>query len=316
MNKLKALIENAQTIAILGHISEDADSVGSCLAMCEALKNLGKAAVLYLSEPLEKRLSFIDEEMTVYSGEAKEYDLVICIDCGDIGRLGARRAIFDKAAHTANIDHHYTNTNFAEYNLVDADASAAGEILYPLFKKLGFEITASMAKNLYMAIASDTGSFKYSNVKPQTFEIAAALISHGIDHAEISRRLFDTESLEMLRFRGYLMHRVECFANGRLALVSVDEETFARFGISEKDMGDIVNIPRVVEGVSAAVALRCTADGRIKVSFRSNGGINVGEIALKFGGGGHEMAAGATLTLSLDEAKQQVIQAVEEVLNG
>lgn len=315
MKKLSEVIQKSNRIAILGHISEDADSVGSSLAMKRVLNNMGKKADVIFSAPLEKRLGFIGAEGLFLDDVKGEYDLCICLDCGDAGRLGERKDVFDSAKATVSIDHHITNTNFADINYVVADACATGEILFDVFGAIGAEIDKKTAEYLFIAIASDSGSFKYSNVSPKTMRIAAELLEKGIDNAYISRMLFDTETEKAMRFKGVLMSRVETYIDTKLSLIAVEKDDFTKYGVDEKDMGDIVNIARMVDGCEIAVSIRETAD-KIKLSFRSNGKYDVGALAQKFGGGGHRMASGASVAnMSFEETKDKVIKICGELLD-
>ena len=316
MNKVIELINNAETVAILGHESEDADSVGSCYAMCLALTAMGKKADCWFSDEIEPHIAFMGKNYTVYSGqELPEYDLCLCIDCGDKKRIGARVAVFDKANHTACIDHHETNTGFTEADYIEPYAAAAAEILYKLFMKMGIDMTAEIAKNLYIGISADTGSFKYSNVSPETMEIAAQLLKFDINHAEIARLLYDTLTPKVMKFEGYVMSNIESFCEGKLCIFRADKTLMEQFGVNERDIGDIVNIPRKCTGCEIAVSIRETAD-IIKVSLRSNGDISVAEIAAQFGGGGHAKAAGfSRKDMTLDEIKDRIIKACEVALS-
>lgn len=315
MKELINLLKNAESVAILGHISEDADSVGSSAAMQRVLLRLGKRADVYFSAPLEKRLDFMNAK-GIYSGEAEcEYDLCLCLDCADIERLGDRKSVFYSAKKTACVDHHMTNTKFADANYVLPDAAATGEILFDVIKELGVEIDKEIAEYLFIAIASDTGSFKYSNVSPKTMRIAAELIETGIDNAYISRMLFDTENEKAMKLKGMLMMNVETCFGGKLAMICVDKAQLSSYDVEEKDLSDIVNIARTVAGCEIAVSVRELED-KVKVSFRSNGRYDVGRLAQKLGGGGHEMASGASDSeLSYAEMKRKVIEICGELLD-
>ena len=309
MNDIVRLINEANKIAILTHISEDADAVGTASALSEALSDLGKHADIYISEPLEDRLAFMNVCAHVYDGAAEEYDLCICVDCADLKRLGDRIGIFNSAKHTVSIDHHMTNDGYAEANLVNGDASAAAEVLYGLLRHMNITITPKIAFYLYTAIASDSGCFKYSSVSPSTMRIAADLLEAGIDNAYICRMLFDTEKKEVMQLEGYLMQNIEEYAGGKICVVSLSAETANKFGVEEKNTGDIVNIPRRSEGCEIAVSVR-EAKGKIKISLRSNGICDVAKTATCFGGGGHKRAAGITLeNIGLEEAKRRIAEA-------
>ena len=316
MKDIIRLINAASNIVILGHISEDADSVGSCLAMQCALERLGKNAVIYYSGELEHRLEFMHPRGKYYSGETDKYDLCLCIDCGDIGRLGERKALFDAAEHTASVDHHVTNTYFAEANYVVADACAAGEILYDVICGLGAVVDREIAEYLFIAIASDSGSFKYSNVSPNTMRIAAKLLETGIDNAYLSRMLFDTETEKAMHFKGYTMSRVKTYCGGAISMIAVTKNELEKFGINERDTGDMVNTARMIEGAEIAVSVR-EAEDKIKLSFRSNGKYDVGALAQQFGGGGHKMASGAAVSgVGFEKFCSEVIKKCEEMLDG
>lgn len=317
MNNLIDLIKKADTIAILGHDSEDADSVGSCYALKVALVSIGKKAECYFSDIPELRLAFMGQNYVLFDEKnVPEADLCLCVDCADILRLGKRKAIFDNTKHTACVDHHETNAGFAEVNYIDEKAPAAGEIIYELLSEMGVRISCEIAKNLYTAISSDTGSFKYSNVRPRTMEIVSELLKLDIDHAKIARYLYDTEPLSVMKFKGEIMNNIEQYFEGKLNIVIATTELLSKYSVKEKDSGDIVNIPRAVEGCEIAVSVRET-DEKIKISFRSNGKYNVSEIAGHFGGGGHAMAAGATqFGKTIEDVKKEVIKVCEEVLNG
>lgn len=317
MKKIIDLINESENICILAHESEDADAIGSSYALKLALCSMGKNVVVYLSEPIKNSLSFMGNDYNLYDeNDVKEFDLCICLDCADIFRLGVRRSIFDKAKGTICIDHHETNKGFADENYVEATAPATGEIIYNLLGKMDVEITRDIARQLYCAISTDTGSFKYSNVRPSTMYICGKLLEKDIDHAELTKLLYDTEELGALKFKGMLMENIMQYADGKLCIVCVKENALEKYGITERDTGDVVNIPRAVRGCEVAVSVR-EADDKIKLSFRSNGKYSVSKIAEKFSGGGHKMAAGASVIgKTIEEVLKEVVKVCEEVIDG
>lgn len=317
MKSVIELIKKAESIVILAHDNEDADAIGSSYAVRDALISMGKKATVYLSCEIVGYLSFMGTDYCLLDeNNIPEADLCLCLDCADIDRIGKRRVIFDNAKHTACIDHHRTNPGFAEANYIEADSPATGEIIYNMLVEMGEEITQEIAKNLYAAISTDTGSFQYSNVRPSTMLIIAELLKKDIDHAEISRLLYDTKEIGVIKFKGHLMQNIQSYLGGKLNIVCVKKAELSEYGIAERDANDVVNIPRAVKGCEIAVSIR--EDGeKIKLSFRSNGKYSVSEIAEHFGGGGHTMAAGAAQSgKSLDEVKREVIRVCEEVING
>lgn len=309
MENVIETIKQAKSVAVMAHISEDPDAIGSCLAMAHVLEMMGKNAVCYFSEAIDKTFDFLHPNYKVYpTGQEILHDLCIVLDCGDLDRLGERTELFTKAERTVNIDHHYTNPGFADANYIDADASSTGEMLWRLFQKMHVPIDVDTARYLYLAIAADTGSFQYSNVSPETMRVAADLLEQPIDHARIAKALFGTESLCMMRLKADIMGHIQSFYDGKLALVTVEEKQLQKYGVEERTTGSLVNIPRRVEGTQIAVCLK-EKDGKVKLSMRSGGEVNVAEIAAQFSGGGHKMAAGGILDCSLKEAVDRVVKA-------
>lgn len=308
-------INKAENIVVTAHISEDADACGSVFALGTALKNAGKKVTVYLSGEPEERLKFLRYEYAVFDeGASVPQDLVICLDSADLGRLGTRKELLEKSL-SISIDHHCTNTNYADINYVEGGASSTGELIYILLKEMGTEITREIAEFLYVSISGDTGSFKYSCTSARTMRIAADLLETGIDHAELARRLYETEKIETVRLKGYIMSNILSFFGGKLRMAVLDKDTFERFGVLEKNAGDIVNIPRMIEGTEIAVSVRETPE-KIKISFRSNGKYNVSDIAANFGGGGHVMAAGASVSdMTLKEVCEKVKEYVGVCIN-
>lgn len=301
-------IKESTNIAVMAHINEDGDALGSVFALCRVLKNMNKQAICFLDKEPEKRLDFLDGEYKLYNGEGNVFDLCIVLDCADVERIGeARMELFENAKSKICIDHHATNKGYADINIIEPKKSSAAEVLFGVLKRCGFLIDDYAAKCLYTGIASDSGGFKYSNTSSETMRIAAELMEYKFDHAEILRLLFDTESIENIKLKGYVMNNIESFEDGKIQLVSTDEEILSSFGVNENDVSDLVNIPRTVKGCEIAVELK-KRNGRIRLSLRSNR-INVSEIAQKFGGGGHKLAAGAEICAdTMENAKKMVIK--------
>ena len=316
MDKIIQLIKNSKKVVVLGHIDEDSDSLGSTLAMCEMLKNMGKEAILFLSGEPEHRLKFLIPECNYYddSLNTDDYDLLICIDTADAKRLGKRAVLLDKIKPSVNIDHHFTNTNYADYNLVDGNMSSASEMVYDLICQTGAQITKTMAEYLYCGIMGDTGCLKYNSATSRTAFVISELMKKGIDHADIARRIFDTDTFDVIKLKGYIINNLESYYNGEVTICAIDGKIFEKYGVSERDCGDIVNIPRSVEGTQIAVSIRDVGD-KIKISFRSNGKYNVSDIAKNFSGGGHVMSAGATICgCGIDEAKKMIVDVIGNYL--
>ena len=318
---MRAVIDKilqCKSAAVLAHVNEDPDALGSGFAMSAMLRKMGKKAVFYISDEIESSLKFIGNEYKVYKDEndIEDHDLCICLDCGDINRLAERKNIFKKIKNSVNIDHHYTNPGFADVNYVDGKAAATAQILFKIFKEMSWELNDEIARYLYIALASDTGCFKYSNVSPETMHIAGDLLEYGFDHDEVCRLLFDTYTLDTMKLKAQVMADIHPYDNGRISLISISRESYEHFGLTDKDVSTFIDIPRSVKGAEIAVCLKQQRDGKIRVNLRSNGDANVAEIAAYFGGGGHIKAAGATISnKTLEEAEKCVVAECEKAIS-
>ncbi len=318
MKEVLDKILKSKSAAVLPHVNEDPDALGSCFAFCEAMKMLGKEAVVYVEEEPQKRFAFLGGDYEVYDPARKyKHDLCVCLDCGDMERLGNRAALFEAAERTVNIDHHFTNTSFAQVNYVEGKASATGEILCMLLPMLTGRINDKIARYLYAAICADTGCFKFSSVCAKTMRLAADLLEYDFDHAEIARALFDSDSLEVVKFKAHLMSNIESYAGGLVKSINLSEDLYEKYNIPPSEVPNVVDIPRRVAGTEVALCFKPKENG-IGVNFRSNSYVDVAAIACKFGGGGHERAAGCTVRGgSMEEVKRAVTEeCIKAVNNG
>ncbi len=310
------IIKAAKSVAILPHINADGDAIASCKAMAAVLEIMGKECVIYSEETVEPRLSFLSDGITVYDGENTHYDLCLVLDCGDLDRIGERLPLLESADHVINIDHHKTNTMFGEVNIVDPKACATGEILVSVIDEMGIDFTADIARYLYVAICSDSGCFKYSSVTADTLRRTARLLDTGFDHSEITHILFDESPLNVVLMRADVTQNIHSYAGGRLRIVTADESLAEKYDLETDEVQGLVEIPRKVKGTEIAVAIK-DIDGKITASFRANNDIDVAEISMVFGGGGHSKAAGCRINAeSLEKAEKMIadecIKAIEK----
>ncbi len=296
LKKIAEAISKADNIALLPHISADGDAIGSSLALAIVLSGTGKKVSVLVEESIPQTYCFLPgkELSCIYSGQDMQYDMAIALDCGDIGRLGSRRAIFDKAPITANIDHHPTNNGFALHDHVNTSASATGEIIFRLLEQMDIKPDKDAAICLYTAITSDTGGFRYSNTTPETLIICSELLKTGVDSAEISKSIFETTTLGRVKLTGEAINSLKLYESGKIAVMILSQEALKRSGASEDDNDGIINTARNIRGVEAAAVLREMDNGDIKVSLRSNDYVDVSVIARRHNGGGHKRAAGFT----------------------
>lgn len=310
--KLKNMVENAEKIAIFTHENPDGDALGSSYAFALGLLWLGKKANVFLGDFKKNTKEYREicgKEM-LSDITPDECDLKIALDCADEGRVVLGGAEFSGV--TAAVDHHVTHKPYAKETVV-IDAPATGEIVFDILTRWGVEITPEIASNIYIAIACDTGNFKYSSTTPKTHRVIAELIEYGADFAKISRELFYKLSREYLTLYKIALERLEFFADKKACVMYISDEDFEVAGLDENESGDIVTLPSKIIGVEAGVFIRNRGNG-YKVSLRSNEYVNVSEIAVSFGGGGHIRAAGFSSELPLDELKKQVCSKIENAL--
>lgn len=316
MNRIIEEIKKAKKIAILPHVSADGDSIGSSLALYLSLKKIGINSDVITEEPISHNYSFLEgsKEAIVYTNNNTKYDTAIAIDCGDKERLAQRNEIFENATITINIDHHPTNKEFAIYNNIDVSVSSVGEIIYQIIKLMGTDIDKCIAEALYVAIATDTGGFRYSNTTSVTHQIIGDLINSGVNVADISQRIFDTVSLEKAKLTAAAISSIEILEKGKIAYITISKDVFKKTGANEEDFDGLADIGRNIEGVEVAVSFRQLNDKETKINFRSKTYVDVATIACLYKGGGHHRAAGATVNASIDELKKLVLKDLVEVL--
>ncbi len=300
-------IKNAQDIALISHVSPDPDTLGSCFALKRALEKSGKKVTVYADAPYPAYLSFLYDEYTVYSAPA-EHTLCMSVDCGDLGRIGERAALLEAAQVSVNIDHHPTNTNFAQLNFVLPKAAATAEIVDLLLCALEVEMDPIIATRLYAALTGDTGSFRYSNTTPATMHLAAKLLDYGVDNWFINKTIFEDMSLEILKLRGALASEMRVLKGGKVCAVVLTQAMCTQYGVDSADVENIVNIPRSVSGCEIAASFK-ESDGKVKISLRSSSYADVSAIAVSFGGGGHKRAAGFVLEGNMEEVVARVLDA-------
>jgi phosphoesterase RecJ-like protein len=250
----------------------------------------------------------------VWSTAPRAFDVLVLTDCPNPDRTeGLLAGTRGPSSHVLNIDHHPDNRRYGTENWIDPSAAATGEMVFDLIQALGGPLTAEVALNLFTAVHTDTGSFRYSNTTPRTFRIAGQLTAAGADPSLVSDRLYQRRAPDALITLGRVLSRVRVGDDGRVAWLTVPRGLCSEAFMAAEDL---VTYPRSIEGVEVAVLLREQEEGVVKASLRGKGRVHVNRIAHRFGGGGHENAAGCTLHGTLDEATAVLLEAVRGALNG
>lgn len=291
--KMHELTAGAGSIVILGHVHPDGDCVGSCLALYNYLKDtIPEIPVKVYLEDFSKDFRFLSgaAEISQNFEEDIAYDLCICLDSADSGRLGGAVRYLDSASRSVCIDHHVTNPGFADVNIVRAEASSACEVLYELLDPE--RITRRTAECLYFGIVHDTGVFRYASTSERTMQIAGQMLSRGVDAAKIIDDTFFRKSFVQNQLLGQALLQARLFCGGRMIASVVQWEDLGRFGADIKDTDGIIDQLRITGGVELAMLVYAVSEKQYKISLRSNKIVDVSRIAAEYNGGGHVRAAG------------------------
>lgn len=306
-------INKASSIVILTHENPDGDAVGTGLALYNALKKYGKNPDIIIPE-YPQVFEFLPCASEIKKeSDIEKYDLAISVDCSTIKMLNGFSKYFENANVRISIDHHSTNTMFGDINFVNPDAPACSQIMIFILEHFGIEITQDIGTCLLTGIITDTGGFKYSGVTAETFEFVAWLLNKGINVSKIYRRVLQIKTKAHFELNKIANNRLEFFENGKVAYTYITMEDEESVNAQSGDHEGIVENGRDIEGVEVSIFVRQTEKG-YKVSMRSNEYVNVADVCLIFGGGGHPRAAGITMQGTLDQIKEKLLYQVKAQL--
>lgn len=299
------------------HVNPDGDGIGSEMALHHYLLSRGKCSAVVNPSPLPVRYRFLDpdEEILVYPGGnasrlLAQADVILITDNSNWGRLAAmERPVRDSGAMKVVIDHHRANHGFADLDIVVQDASATGEVVYDLLEELGAEVTPRIAQSLYVAIATDTGSFRYSNTTPRAHEIAGRLLQIGLDPEEIHGQIYGQEREARFRLLARALATLHLECDGRLAWFIITKEMLGECGAHYEDTEGFAELPRAISEVQMVLLFKELEDKRVKVSLRSTEPIDVNLFSRQFSGGGHKHAAGIVMDIGMDESINRILEA-------
>lgn len=310
LDEVLSFLKEHDNYTILTHASPDGDTIGSGYALCSVLRMMGKKANVKNPDEIPDKFSYFKDEIEHIDFEEQT---IISVDIADEALLGRLKDEYSGRIQLA-IDHHVSNTHFAERLYLDVSASAVCECIFDVVKGLGYSITVNIANALYTGIATDSGCFKYSNTTPKTHIIAAELVSLGIDFALINRLMFDTKSKSQLEIEKMAMASAEFAFDDRCIILTATKQMIEESGCSEQDMEGLAPIARCVEGVLVAVVIKEKEEGTFKVSLRTYPPVDASEICKNFGGGGHKAAAGCTLKGEVEDVKSAVKSVIGKAL--
>ena len=303
-----AYLSGQNRFAIVTHRRPDGDTLGTASLLCRGLRQLGKTAHILENPETTPKYTFLTDGLTKPAVEAG--DTVVSVDVASDTMLPQN--LVPGTRIDLRIDHHRTGDSFTCHELVDPISAACGQIVYSVLLEMGAVLDVPMANALYTAIATDTGCFRYANTQAETYEIAAACARVTNDLRELNHTLFDEISLARLRIQGWMAENARFLQSGKVCICAIPLEVEQRIGVTEDDMENISGFPRSIAGVKIAATLRQESAGKVKLSVRALPGYDTSAICAKFGGGGHRGAAGASMTMSMEDAVRAVIEAIPE----
>lgn len=308
-NETAAFLAGHDNYIILTHIRPDGDTIGCAAALCRGLRQLGKTAHVLENKGISDHFRWLHNGLT--TDTVGENDCIVSVDVASPGMLHEDFQVYLDRVQL-RIDHHGSATSFTPLELVDAGSAACAEIIYDLLLQMGVTLDADIAEAVYVGTSTDTGCFRYANTTAHTFATAAACASAGARIYQLNQDLFETNTLARLRMQGWIVDNMKLLRGGAMCVCAIPRSVEQSMGVTGDDMDNISSFPRTVAGVCMAATLREADNGDVKLSVRAIPGYDAAAVTVRFGGGGHKGAAGATMKLPLDQAAQAVEQAMLE----
>ncbi len=309
IKKCAALLREHNNILILTHAHPDGDTLGCGFGLCRALQKCGKRARVINADNVPPKYAYMQNGLN--DDNFKE-EYIVSVDVATENLLGSLAESYGGKINLC-IDHHGTNTEYAEYLLLE-ETAAACEIVYRVICELGVEIDKDIADCLYTGISTDTGCFRYASATPSTYRIAADLMELGADNGSINRIMFETKTKTYAHLERLALDGMKFYCGDRVAIITVTQEMYAKTGSNEQETEALAPLTRQIEGVEIGITIREKPDGTCKASIRTFEKINASDFAKSFGGGGHAQAAACRLNCSVEEAKNRLVEKCGEIL--
>jgi phosphoesterase RecJ-like protein len=316
VDELKSLCERNEEILIFGHKDADGDTLGCSLAFAEALRLRGKRVHVVIPPPLPEKYRWMPgfEQVREEPPMGSDIHLVLFFDAGNMERSGnAVHQIADQAT-IVTVDHHPSNSRFGDVNIIDPAAAAVGEMCLDMLEHFGWEVTPTMATNLYTALMTDTGGFRHENTTARALQSGARLAALGADPSYIATKVYKSRPLTTLKLSGLSMGSLRVELEGRLAWAKVTRSMLREAGAAMAEAEGIIDTLNSIEGLELAIMFKEVGSRLTKISVRSRGEVDSAALCARFGGGGHLRAAGAELPLPMDQATEAVLAAAREAV--
>ena len=316
LEKLRA----ARRVVIMSHVDPDGDALGTALGLASILGRTGQEVEVAMPGPVPRAYGFLAGADAVRGSVDEirlEPDLVVAVDASSASRVGDLAPLLGRGVPVVNIDHHADNSLFGDVNWIDPTAGAASLMICEMAIAAGLEIPPDAASALYVGVLTDTGRFTFANTDHRVLRAAAELVDRGADPHAIAQAVYEQHTVPSILLLGSALATLDLREDGRVACLHVTREMIREAGARQEDADGFSTHARALEGVLVGVFLRETEEGNVKISLRSNEGVEIDGVARRFGGGGHPRASGAKVPGPIEEAKEDVLRAVTELLfNG
>lgn len=318
VDRIIEAIKASETICIVGHVRPDGDCIGSQVGLSIALQNAGKKVTCWNQDPVPAKLAFLDPKKLVQPPEkGRQFDAVIATDCASLERLGTAAECINDRKVFINIDHHASNTRYADLNWIAAREPSTGELIFRLLKAANWPITPAISDCLFTAVSTDTGSFQYPTTRPATYHVAGELVKRGANLAKICDEVYQSYPLGRVRLLRHVYNKFRLTHNNQIAYFWLKKSDYSRTGTDPSDSEGLIDHIRAIEPVVVACVFEEIEPGLTRISLRSKSAkIDVNKIANMFGGGGHSAAAGARIAGTPLSVQRKVIAQLKKALNG
>jgi len=316
-NEVIELLKTKKSFHIVSHYNPDGDSIGSALALGTVLKYDDKHVEVFCLDPVPEKYTFLTNSSNVLN-DLSEIDpsgvILVVLDCSDISRTGLTEEHIDNYDLVINIDHHKTNEYFGDINLVVPEASATGEIIFEIIKQGNLLLNFEIAQALYVAISTDTGSFKFENTTSHTHEVIAEIMKYDIKHSQIAQQVFEEKPLPYFFLLKNALSSLEFWHGGKVSCITVSKELLNQIGANLEMLDGIVNYAKNIDTVEIGILFYIADKNEVKVGMRSKN-VDISIIAERFNGGGHARAAGFRAMKNYPDVKATTIQAASELID-
>jgi phosphoesterase RecJ-like protein len=318
VRKIIETIRASQTVCVVGHVRPDGDCAGSQLGLALALRSEGKKVTCWNEDALPAKLAFLDtEKLFSQPRPGRRFDCVIATDCASFERLGTVRDCIGDRKAFINIDHHTSNTRYADLNWVSSREPSTGELIYRLLKDARWPVTRPIADCLFTAVSTDTGSFQYPSTTPGTLLVASHLVENGADLARISQEVYESYPLARVQLLRHVYNKFRLTHDQRTAYFWLKRRDYTRTGALRDDSEGLIDHIRAIQGVVVACLFEEVQPGLTRISLRSKcREVDVNRLAGEFGGGGHPAAAGARLQGTPAAIQRRVLHSIRRALNS